>query len=431
VEAYEFGPFVLDVGERRLSEAGRPVPLAPKVHEMLVALVRRAGTLVSKQELLDIVWTDTCVEEGILAVHVSTLRKILAGRGGADYIETVRRAGYRFTAAVRSIQPEPFSVRWPVGVLPAKPAVSELIGDGRLRLLSASRSDVPRAVEAFRAAVALDPNYAAAHAGLALACCAQAELRLTQPQDAYADARAAALRALAMDPANADAQVALGTVLFLADWNWIGARRSFERALQIDPDHTEGLLCYGRLLEALGELDRGLTAKQKALERNPTSAAVHLQIAHSFWNQRRYDDVILWANRSLALDPGHLLAREYLAGAYLQKGDVDRWMAENLSQARTFGAAQELIDEVEQLFASGGRAAIVEHTLRESPNAPAIQRALFSAEAGNLDEAFRQLDRAIECRDPALVHLAVAPQWDVLRGDPRFAGRLQSMGLNG
>jgi tetratricopeptide (TPR) repeat protein len=290
---------------------------------------------------------------------------------------------------------------------------------------------VPRAVEAFRAAVALDPNYAAAHAGLALACCAQAELRLTQPQDAYADARAAALRALAMDPANADAQVALGTVLFLADWNWIGARRSFERALQIDPDHTEGLLCYGRLLEALGELDRGLAAKQKALERNPTSAAVHLQIAHSFWNQRRYDDVILWANRSLALDPGHLLAREYLAGAYLQKGDVDRWMTENLRQARTFGAAQELIDEVEQLFASGGRAAIVEHTLRESPNAPAIQRALFSAEAGNLDEAFRQLDRAIEFRDPALVHLAVAPQWDVLRGDPRFAWRLESMGLNG
>ena len=104
-------------------------------------------------------------------------------------------------------------------------------------------------------------------------------------------------------------------------------------------------------------------------------------------------------------------------------------MAENLSQARTFGAPQELIDEIEQIFASGGRAAIVERTLRESPHAPAIQLALFSAEAGDLDEAFRYLDRAIECRDPALVHLAVAPQWDVLRGDPRFAGRLQSMGF--
>ena len=430
-EVYEFGPFALDVAERRLSEAGRLVPLAPKAHEMLVALVRRAGTLVSKRELLDIVWADTHVEEGILAVHVSSLRKVLADRGGAEYIETVPRAGYRFTAAVRRKQAaqEPFSVRWPIGVLPAKPAVSELIGQGRSWLLTASMSEVPKAVEAFRSAIAFDPNYAPAHAGLALARCAQAELRLLPLDVAYADARAAALRALAMDAVNADAQVALGTVLFLSDWNWVGAQRSLERALEIDPDHTEGLLLYGRLLEALGELYRGLAAKQKALERNPSSAIVHLQIAHSYWNQRRYDDVILWANRSLELDPGHLLAREYVAGAYLQKGDADRWMLENITHARTFGAPAEMLDEVEQLFARGGRAAIVEHTLKQSPNAPAIQLALFSAEAGNLDEAFRHLDRAIECRDPALVHLAVAPQWDVLRTDSRFAERLESMGL--
>src|SRR5262245_852546 len=211
---------------------------------MLVALVRRAGTLVSKRELLDIVWTNTYVEEGILAVHVSTLRKVLAGTGAAAYIETVPRAGYRFTATVRTKQSaqEPFSVRWPIGVLPARPVVSELIGKARSHLLTASRSDVPKAVEAFREAVALDPHYAVAHAGLALACCAQAELRVAPLDVAYADARAAALRALAMDPENADAQVALGTVLFLSDWNWVAARKSLERALQIDPDHTEGLL---------------------------------------------------------------------------------------------------------------------------------------------------------------------------------------------
>ena len=121
------------------------------------------------------------------------------------------RAGYRFTAAVRRKQAaqEPFSVRWPIGVLPAKPAVSELIGQGRSCLLTASLSEVPKAVEAFRSAVALDPNYAPAHAGLALARCAQAELRLLPLDVAYADARAAALRALAMDAVNADAQVAL------------------------------------------------------------------------------------------------------------------------------------------------------------------------------------------------------------------------------
>ena len=313
---YEFGPYALDVHERRLWNAGQVVALRPKAHDVLVALVRRAGTLVTKRELLDLVWRDVSVEEGILAVYVSALRKSLGdcGETGA-YIETVPRAGYRFSGAVRlrRVPTEPLSMRWPIGVLPARPEVSELIGRGRACLMTASRSDIPRAVEAFRSAIALDPDYAAAHAGLAVAHCAEAELRLAAPQVAYPSARAAALRALAMEASNADAQVALGTVLFLSDWNWNGARRSLERALELNADHTEGWLLYGRLLEALGYLAEGLAAKQRVLERDPSSATVHLQIALSYWNQRRYDDMIAWATRSLDLDPQHLLAREYLA----------------------------------------------------------------------------------------------------------------------
>jgi hypothetical protein len=60
---------------------------------------------------------------------------------------------------------------------------------------------------------------------------------------------------------------------------------------------------------------------------------------------------------------------------------------------------------------------------------PALQLALFSAEAGDLDAALRHLDRAIDSRDPCLVHMAVAPQWDRLRADPRFEARLSRMGL--
>jgi DNA-binding winged helix-turn-helix (wHTH) protein/tetratricopeptide (TPR) repeat protein len=425
-EIYEFGGCVLDVGERRLSKAGAIVTLAPKAHDLLVVLVRRSGTLVTKQELLDAVWHDAHVEEGILSVHVSALRKALDG-----CIETVPRAGYRFTSDVRrKAPPAPaYSLRWPIGVLPAQPEVSELIGRGRAYLLAVSGRDVPKALDAFRAALALDPQYAAAHAGLALACCAQAELRLAAPDAAYAEAKAAALRALAMDVANADAQVALGTVLFLSEWDWAGARRSLERALEIDPDHTEGWLLYGRLLEALGDLDRGLAAKQKALERAPSSAAAHLQIALSYWNQRRYDDMIAWAARSLELDPGHLLARELTAGAYLKKGDADRYMAESLAHAEAAGAPPAMIDELRALFVSGGRAALVQYALRVNAKGPALQLALLHAEAGNLDEAFRQLDLAIAAHDPALVHLAVAPQWDALRDDPRFDERLARMGL--
>ena len=80
-EVYEFGLFALDVVERRLSSSGRVVPLAPRAYEVLVALVRRAGTLVTKRELLDLVWRDVSVEEGVLSVYVSSLRKSLGDSG--------------------------------------------------------------------------------------------------------------------------------------------------------------------------------------------------------------------------------------------------------------------------------------------------------------------------------------------------------------
>ena len=78
-------------------------------------------------------------------------------------------------------------------------------------------------------------------------------------------------------------------------------------------------MLYGRLLEALGYLAEGLAAKQRVLEREPSSATVHLQIALSYWNQRRYDDMIAWVTRSPELEPQHLLAREFLAGGYLKR----------------------------------------------------------------------------------------------------------------
>jgi DNA-binding winged helix-turn-helix (wHTH) protein/tetratricopeptide (TPR) repeat protein len=431
-EVYEFGPYALDVGERRLLNAGHMVPLAPKAHDVLVALVRRAGTLVTKSELLDLVWHEVSVEEGVLSVYVSALRRTLGDSGEAAYIETVPRAGYRFSTAVRRRigATEPMSMKWPIGVLPARPEVSELIGRGRGCLMTASRSEIPHAVEAFRSAIAIDPGYAAAHAGLAVAHCAEAELRLATPDVAYASARAAALRALAMDAANADAQVALGTVLFLSDWNWDGARRSLERALELNADHTEGWLLYGRLLEALGYLAEGLAAKQRVLERDPASAAVHLQIALSYWNQRRYDDTIAWATRSLELDPQHLLAREFLAGAFLKKGDLDRHMTEALAHARAAGTPLEVVDHLRLIYDTRGRAGIVEVALRANADLPALHLALLHGEAGHLDEAFRHLDAAIARHDPALVHLAVAPQWDCLRADSRLGERLAAMGLD-
>jgi DNA-binding winged helix-turn-helix (wHTH) protein len=98
---YEFGPFRLDVNERLLQRDRQTVSLTPKVFDTLVVLVRHSGHLVRKDHLLAEVWPDTFVEEVNLAVHVSTLRKVLGEtESGQPYIETVSKQGYRFMAAV-------------------------------------------------------------------------------------------------------------------------------------------------------------------------------------------------------------------------------------------------------------------------------------------------------------------------------------------
>lgn len=573
-ELYRFGDMALDVTERRLSRGGKSVPLAPKAHDLLVHLVRNAGRLVTKGELLEHVWVGSFVEEGILSVHISGLRKALGDYNRSRrYIETVSRAGYRFIAplvddhglrggcsiavlparpsrteaskAERSLglaitdalidrlgrftqlsvrptravhvytdlQQDPAAVGrslrvdavivcrleksageirvaaellrssdgvrlWsgayeelpgndisipdamaeaiaahldatpsrgrPTGVFgnwadvrrgvsrpPSRPEVYELIGRGRAHLLSLSRSETPKAIAAYAAAIELDSDFAASHAGLALACCQEAELRLVPQAEGYARARDAALRALALDDSCADAQVALAAVSFLGQWDWVGAERSLQRALEINPNHTEAYVLYGRLMDALGRLQEGLEMKMRALERDPFSPLVYLAISMSYWNQRHYEDSIRWANKTLELDAGHLVAREHLAGAYWAMGDFDRYMAENIKHAESFGVAAEALEPVKQAYAAGGRTGLVRWLLETlGNNLPAIQLALFHGELGDLDSALQHLARAIDGHEPCLVDLAVAPQWDRLRASPRFQGCLARMGLS-
>jgi len=104
---YEFGPFRLDTAEQLLLRDGKPVPVTPKAFEILVVLVERSGHLIEKEELMKAVWVDAFVEESNLTNNVSALRKLLGqGKGGENYIETVPKRGYRFTAAVRELTPE-------------------------------------------------------------------------------------------------------------------------------------------------------------------------------------------------------------------------------------------------------------------------------------------------------------------------------------
>ena len=443
-EVFHFDEFTLDVRERRLLRGTKAVRLSPKAYDVLVALVRQRGRLVTKDELLTRLWPGSFVEEGSLNVYVSALRKALGEDARRPaYIETVARSGYRFIAAVRC---DPAGEKSSAPSAMARPVeLYELVGRGRSHLLSGSYLELPAAVDAFRAAIEIDPTYAPAHAGLARARCVQATFRVVPQQEAFTEAKASALRALAMDSASADAQVALGTVLFLSEWDWTAAERSLQRALEINPDHTEALLQYGSLQEALGRLDDGLRCKQQALARDPRSPGVLVQIAISYWHQRKYDETQVWARRALEIDPKHVLASQFITQVYSKIGDIKGLSAWIVRQAILWGFSEETVAVMKQVtadmqhvYATAGLSGVRRFMVDQITNPQldfdillkmAFFRAVLYGAAGRLDEAFDCLDQAIAYRDPALVHLAVAPDWDSLRSDPRFAERLRSMAL--
>jgi DNA-binding winged helix-turn-helix (wHTH) protein len=430
-ETYVFGDFTLDVTERRLVRQRDAVALEPKTFDVLTALVRRSGRLMTKQQLLDTVWPEAFVDEGILSVHVARLRTALGRDHDRRYIETVSRSGYRFTAPVATYTGAARLVS--DRVVSVSPQIHDLVGRGRARVLSASYFEVPKAVAAFEEAVRTEPTYAAGHAGLALARCAQAGLRLLPHAEAYAAARASAIRALALDEHCADAHAAMGAVLLMNDWDWVAAERAIERALAINLNHTEAYVLYGRLLDLRRRASTALAMKMKALERDADSPFVHLEIALCYWHQREYEHVLDWARRALALDPRHLFAREMIVGVYWKQGDFDRQLSESIAHARTFGVADEALQSLRGAYDRDGRRGLITHSIEQisriPPPAQHLQLAILHGELGYLDRAFASLDRAISARDPALIYLAIAPQFDDLRGDSRFESRLRQMGL--
>jgi two-component system response regulator MprA len=100
---YEFGDLRLEAAERRLSRDGRPLTLTARVFDLLLLLVQNAGHLLEKEEIMRQVWHDAEIEENNLTVSMSVLRKLLGGSAEREYVETVPKRGYRFTAEVRRV----------------------------------------------------------------------------------------------------------------------------------------------------------------------------------------------------------------------------------------------------------------------------------------------------------------------------------------
>jgi DNA-binding winged helix-turn-helix (wHTH) protein len=244
---------------------GRRVPLPPKVLQTLLILVRHRGRIVEKTLLMEEVWPDNVVEEANLAQHIFTLRRVLGDSADEPrFIETVPGRGYRFIAAIDS-QTSAASERNGLNRKqePRQQPHAELDTAykhylrGRFFWSKCSKESLEKSLDCFHQALALAPGYAAAYAGLA-----DSYFRLSTsywpPKDAYTKAMAAVLKALELDETLAEAHAVLGIIKTRCDWDWIAARRAFERAIEINPYYPTAHQWYGNYFDSLGRFDDAL-----------------------------------------------------------------------------------------------------------------------------------------------------------------------------
>jgi DNA-binding winged helix-turn-helix (wHTH) protein len=279
---YEFGPFRLEVDERRLWCDGAVVPLTPKAFDLLLALVAQPGHLLEKETLLKTLWPDSFVEENNLADNISKLRKALGeGENGQRFIETVPRRGYRFVAEVKSLSgastapaaaaesPVQTSkhLRWnrrPEVMLIAggfvlllligaglylrtereRVDVHELEFKGNFYLSQWTEAEIRKGLEYYQRAAALAPHAASAQAGLATAWLFLTDLYVA-PREAMPQAKAAALQALQLAETEIDANISLALIKLQYDWDWAGAEAEFQHALALAPDYENAHQFYG------------------------------------------------------------------------------------------------------------------------------------------------------------------------------------------
>jgi DNA-binding winged helix-turn-helix (wHTH) protein/Tfp pilus assembly protein PilF len=441
---YRFGEFRLDAASRQLWRGRRAVTLTPRALDTLIMLVRNPGRVVSKEELIAEVWNDVIVDENNLNQQISILRKAL----GDGYIETVPRKGYSFVAAVgdaREAQPSrrPLRARMALFLfllaglavaptmhfIPGRPETGrprfdayEAYLKGRYHWGLRTRPNFEKAIDHYRRAIALDPEYADAYAGLAMALGF-----LNHP----ADARVAANNALRLDPAQPELRAFLALERLHRDFNPELSRQEFERAAVLGPDNAIVHHWYAFYFSYTGQHDRAVQAIRRAHSLDPLSLIISTDVGVILLWAGRFEEAEAELRKVLDLDPRYWNAHLYLALTYEQQGRYE----EALAEWRSLG---HFVAEVPVLVRLGreeeARAVVAEELERIASDPAYAGNATHLIQAyaalGEREQAFDWMERAFIRRHADLMTLGVDRRFNPLRSDPRYEEMLTRLNLS-
>jgi TolB-like protein/Flp pilus assembly protein TadD len=287
---------------------------------------------------------------------------------------------------------------------------------------------IQKSIEYFQKAIEKDPNYALGYAGLSDGYALLAYYGGAPAQEALPKAREAALKALSMDDNLAESHNALGFVLVLYDYDYVGAERQYRRVIELNPNYALAHQNLGVMLNRIGRHEEGMAEIRRALEIEPLSIVINRLYGDALFCGKRYDEALAQLKKTLELDPAFPTTHLSLSGLYQLTGKYAESVESFAKYQDLSGRPQTAKLARESFAARGWQGYLKEMTGTQRPMgvSPFIT-ATFLVQLGEKDKAFAELDKALDNREYLLLYIRIDPRLDPLRDDPRLNELIRRM----
>jgi eukaryotic-like serine/threonine-protein kinase len=317
----------------------------------------------------------------------------------------------------------------------ASPAAYQDYLKGRYWWNKRTNEGLNKGIEYFQQAIAKDPTYALAFAGIADSYSILSDNGFVVPKESFPKAKEAAQKALEIDDSLAEAHASLGLIKSDYEWDWSGAEREFQRAIELNPGYATAHHWYGMDLWVMGRVEEAIAELKRALELDPLSLVTNRNLGLALFYARQYDQAIEQERKTLELEPNFVGAHENLGLAYIQKSMYKEGIEEFEKELVIRPGDSSALSGLGYAYAVAGRRQEAQkvldrlNELSKQKYFPAVDRAIIYVGLGEKDKAFEWLKKSYEDRSLVLGDIKVHPIFDPLRSDPRFTDLLRRMNL--
>jgi tetratricopeptide (TPR) repeat protein len=317
---------------------------------------------------------------------------------------------------------------------PVQPEAYEAYLKGRYFWNKRTEDGVKKSIDYFEQAITQDPKFAAAYAGMADSYSILGS-DVLPARVASSKARAAATKAVELDPTIAEGHAELALVEFYYDWDWVQSEQEFRHAIELNPSYATAHQWYSYYLSAMGRFPEAVEEARKAQQIDPLSLSINTTLAGRYRDLGDFTHAIDLSRRTLEMDPTFVPAHIALGAVYEAQGIWPQAIGEYKKAVDVSQKSPPALAALGSAYGySGNRdgARVIVSSLQDASKhhyVSAFDMAVVFASMGDSDNTFRWLEKAYNDRESQMAFLSVTRRFGPMRSDPHFADLLHRMGL--